>query len=268
MLTVGGHSIDYQETGAGPAVLFVPGSFSTPAAWSAMQKHLPPGYRLIATSICGYGGTDETRRLGDLDIAHQVRIIEAVACHAGAPVHLVGHSFGGTIALAAALAGTVEVLSLATFEANPLLVMRERGRADLFGATQAMSAAFEQAYHDGERDAAGRIIDFWGGAGSFGAMPEAVQDYCRATTYANVLDWRTAFAFDATLADYARLTVPALVVRGSLANDAMVAITEGLTASLPNVRAAVVDGASHFLITSHAADCARLLADFLAEATG
>jgi pimeloyl-ACP methyl ester carboxylesterase len=131
-----------------------------------------------------------------------------------------------------------------------------------------MSAAFEQAHNDGERDAAGRIIDFWGGAGSFAAMPEPVQDYCRATAFANVLDWRTAFAFEATMADYARLAIPALIVRGGLANEAMVAITEGLAASLPDVRMSVVEGASHFLITSHAEDCARLLGDFLADVTG
>lgn len=267
MITIDGNNIDYQESGEGPAVLFVPGSFSTPAAWGGMQKRLPSGYRFIATSIRGYGGTDETRSLGDFDMAHQVRLVEAVARHAGAPVHLVGHSFGGTIALATALAGAVEVSSIATFEANPLALIRERGRANLYDATYEMSAAFEAAHNDGERDAAGRIIDFWGGAGSFATMPEPVRDYCRATAFANVLDWRTAFAFEATLADYARLAIPALIVRGGLANEAMVAITEGLAASLPDVRMSAVDGASHFLITSHAEDCARLLGDFLADVT-
>ena len=54
-------------------------------------------------------------------------------------------------------------------------------------------------------------------------------------------------------------------MRGALANPAMVAITDELAACLPQVRSAVVDGAGHFLITSHAADCARLLSSFLAE---
>ena len=175
------------------------------------------------------------------------------------------YSFGGTIALATALAGAVEVLSIATFEANPLALIRERGYARMFEATQRMSAAFEAAYHAGERDAAGRIIDYWGGAHSFAAMPEAVQDYCRATAFANVLDWRTAYSFEARMADYAHLTIPVLLVRGARANPAMVEITEALKASLPNRRPAVVEGASHFLITSHAEECARLLADFLAE---
>ena len=47
IFTVDGHNIDYQETGEGTAVLFVPGSFSTPAAWSGMQKRLDPSYRII-----------------------------------------------------------------------------------------------------------------------------------------------------------------------------------------------------------------------------
>ena len=46
-----------------------------------------------------------------------------------------------------------------------------------------MSEAFEDAYNSGERDAAARIIDFWGRPGAFASMPEAVQDYCRSTTF-------------------------------------------------------------------------------------
>lgn len=272
MLTIDGHNIDYQETspesGDGPAVLFVPGSYSTPAAWTGLQKRLAPGYRCIATSICGYGGTAETRSLDDFGMEHQVRVVEAVARHADAPVHLVGHSFGGTVALAVAFAGAVEVLSIATFEANPLAIIRQRGRDELYAATHQMSADFEQAYNAGEPDAAGRIIDFWGGAGSFAAMPEPVRDYCRATTFANVLDWRTAFDFEPALADYGQLTMPVLAVRGGLANGAMVEITDGITASVPGARASVVEDASHFLITTHAEACAQLLSEFLAEVIG
>ena len=49
MLTVDGRGIDYHETGKGPAVLFVPGSFSTLTAWRGMQKRLPQHYRFVGT---------------------------------------------------------------------------------------------------------------------------------------------------------------------------------------------------------------------------
>lgn len=265
MLTIEGRRIDYQDDGEGPAILFVPGSFSTPAAWRAIQKHLPPNYRFVSTSLCGYGATEETRTLDDLDMHHQTRVVEAIAEKIDVPVHLVGHSFGGTISLATALAGRIDVLSIATFEANPLALIRERGQIELYEATKSMSEDFENAYHAGEKDAAGRIIDFWGGENSFQTLPEAVQEYCRATTYANVLDWRTAFRFEASMADYAKLDIPALLVRGSLASAAMVEITDALSGSLPNCRTAIIDCASHFLITTHAKECAGLLSDLLAD---
>lgn len=263
-----GGRIEFVEQGSGPTIVFVPGSFATPAAWRGIQKRLPDGYRTVATSLRGYGATEETRSLDDHDMAHEVAIVAEIAERIGGPFHLVGHSFGGTVALASALSGSAEVRSVATFEANPLAVMLDSGSAGLFEATRDMSDAFEAAHARGEADAAARIIDFWGNPGSFAAMPEAVQAYCRSTTDANVLDWRTAFRFQARMADYAAIEVPVLLVRGSLANDAMVAITETLARSLPDARPAVVDGANHFLITTHADDCARLLTDFLAEVDG
>lgn len=257
-------AIDYSESGHGPTVLFVPGSYSTPAAWKPVQRLLPPQWRFVATSLCGYGQTVETRRAGDADMSHELRVLETVAWRAPGPVHLVGHSFGGTVALAAALSGQIEVASLALFEANPLALLHHHGHADLHTATRRMSETFELAVTHAEHDAPGRIIDFWGGAGSFAAMPPAVQDYCRQTAAANVLDWHTDFGYDFSGADLARLGMPVLLVRGEQANPAMVAMTQVLADHLPQARTAVVGGASHFLISTHPQDCAALLAAHLA----
>ena len=41
MINVNGRRVDYTESGDGPAVLFIPGSFSTPAAWTNIQKLYP-----------------------------------------------------------------------------------------------------------------------------------------------------------------------------------------------------------------------------------
>jgi pimeloyl-ACP methyl ester carboxylesterase len=162
----GAGRVDFEELGAdpgaasrdGPAILFVPGSFSTPAAWRPVCRRLPQGRRLAATSLPGYGATEETRTFDDLDMAHEVRAVRAAARHMGARVVLVGHSFGGTVCLAAALAGAVDLRGIATFEANPLALMRAGGRQDLHDKTLAMSHAFEAAEAAGERDAAGRDI--------------------------------------------------------------------------------------------------------------
>lgn len=223
---------------------------------------------MIATALCGYGETAETRSDDDREIAHEIRVIEQVVARAGGgKVHLVGHSFGGTVVFAAALAGNIDVASIATFEANPLGLLRHSPTPTLFEETRAMSREYEAAHAAGEVDAPKRIIDFWGSDGSFDALPGNVQDYCRQTAYANVLDWHSAFGFDTVPQDYAAIDVPVLLVRGAMANPVIVAITDVLDGAIENVRPEIVDGAGHFLISSHPAACAAHLADFLVEVT-
>lgn len=40
MLTIEGRNIDCTESGEGPAVLFIPGAYSTTAAWRQVQRGL------------------------------------------------------------------------------------------------------------------------------------------------------------------------------------------------------------------------------------
>jgi pimeloyl-ACP methyl ester carboxylesterase len=111
-----GH-IDYDESGEGPTVVLVPGSCSTGAAWRPIVAQWESGFRCVTTSLLGYGGTVERRTALDAGIAHEAEILEAVIRRAAAPVHLVGHSFGGLSALAVALRKRVALLSLTIAEA-------------------------------------------------------------------------------------------------------------------------------------------------------
>jgi Predicted hydrolases or acyltransferases (alpha/beta hydrolase superfamily) len=111
--------IEYDESGEGPAVVLVPGSCSTGAAWRPVIAQWQNGFRCVTTSLLGYGGTVERRIALDADIAHEAEVLEAVIRRAACPVHLVGHSFGGLTALAVALRGRVQLLSLTIAEALP-----------------------------------------------------------------------------------------------------------------------------------------------------
>jgi pimeloyl-ACP methyl ester carboxylesterase len=239
----GASQIDCVDTGAGPAVLFIPGSYSTPAAWRQIQKLLVPGWRLVSTSLCGYGGSTDTRSRHDFGMQHEVQLVEA-------------------------LAGRIDVASVATFEANPVAIAPGRGPGTLHDDTLRMARAFEAAVDAGEADAPRRVIDFWGQQGTWAAMPEAVKAYCRATAGVNVLDWRTVFDFDLTESGCAGLKIPVMLARGGQANALMNAITQQLQRCLPDARTHVVEGAGHFLINSHPAQCAALLSAFLAQVQG
>jgi hypothetical protein len=58
MIADAGGRIDYDDSGgAGPAVVLVPGSCSTDAAWRPVIANWDGQFRCITTSLLGYGQT-------------------------------------------------------------------------------------------------------------------------------------------------------------------------------------------------------------------
>ncbi|WP_137703302.1 alpha/beta fold hydrolase [Marimonas lutisalis] len=260
------HSIiGYNETGDGQPILFVPGSFSTAQAWRGFHNHLGERFHCVSTCLRGYGETPETRSRDDFGIEHEISIIRDAAERIGKPVHLVGHSFGATVALAAALEGAVDALSITTFEANPITLLGAVGRQDLQDTAIWLTAQLEAAHDRGDAEACSLVIDFWGQSGTFASMPEPFRAYCREKTFTNILDWRSARSLEASALDYSRLNTPVLLVRGEHANPVMMGVTSALEKSLPNARTEVVADAGHFLISTHVNDCIHLLECFLSE---
>lgn len=259
--------IDYHETGAGPTVVLVPGSCSTGAAWRPVMAHWQNEFRCVTTSLLGYGGTAERRTKGDADIAHESEIIEAVIRRAGSPVHLVGHSFGGLTALAVTLRGRVPLLSLTIAEAPAMEILRETGEREHYKAFRNMSGAYSAAFRDGETNAIGRMIDFYGGAGTFASWPQRVRDYAIETTPSNLLDWTSAYGFRLTPASLATVATPTLVVCGEASHPAVRRANELLGRHIPNAVRATIAGASHFMIATHPQQFAGLIARHAAQSS-
>lgn len=258
--------IDYQETSTGPTVVLVPGSCSTGAAWRPVMGHWQDRFRCVTTSLLGYGGTGERRVAGDADIAYESEIIEAVIRRAGCPVHLVGHSFGGLTALAVALRARAPLLSLTIAEAPAMEILKEVGEFDHYDAFRAMSATYSDAFKRGETDAIARMVDFYGGAGTFAAWPQRVRDYAIATTPANVLDWESAYGFRLTPASLASVSIPTLIVWGEDSHPAVRRANNLLSQHIKGAAGATIPGAAHFMIATHPKQFAELIDRHIADA--
>ncbi|MDX2201635.1 MAG: alpha/beta hydrolase [Hyphomicrobiaceae bacterium] len=252
--------IEYAERGEGTPVLFLPGSFGTGAGWKPVIDRIGGSHRVITTSLLGYGATAERRPLGNQTMRQQTEVIDAILARAGAPVHVVAHSYGGLAALAHAVEGAVKPASLTLIEANPLGLLRTCGEAGHYAAFGAMTSVYFAEFEAGRPHAARHVIDFYGGAGTFDAFPERVRDYIVKTTPSNIRDWSSGTAFEPPLSVYAAIAAPTLVVRGGNGHPAMLRLAELLAATIPGARLATVAGGSHFLPTTHAAELAGLVA--------
>jgi pimeloyl-ACP methyl ester carboxylesterase len=259
-MTYEGGSIDYDECGDGPTVVLVPGSCSTGAAWRSVISEWGNSFRCVTTSLLGYGGTAERRSIMNADISHEAEILEAVVRRAACPVHLVGHSFGGLVALAVALRKQVPLLSLTIIEAPAAGLLRSMGEHRHYHEIREMTDSYIGAFYAGESAAIESMIDFYGGAGTFAVWPQRVRDYAVDTTAVNLLDWVTAYRFQPTQAALASIEVPALVVWGAASHPAVQRANELLGRCMTTASLVRIAGAAHFMIATHAKEVARVIA--------
>lgn len=254
MITQTQGSVEYQESGAGTPVVFVPGSFSTGASWRNISTPLSERYRTVTTSLSGYGKTQERRKPGGDHLQDEMDVLEAVLAQVGAPVHLVAHSFGAWVALALAMYRRPRLLSLTLLEPTAFNLLLLGDEPALNRQVHAMTDRYMADWQNGDQRAVRHVIDFYGDVGTFDAYPPAVQDKVIAQTPTNILDWGTGYAQHPQAADFSAVQVPTLVIYGSTSHRAMQRCNQLLVDCLPQARLMALEGANHFMIVTHAAD--------------
>lgn len=256
--------IDYDETGSGPTILFVPGSCSTGAAWKAVIARLANRFRTITTSLPGYGGTAERRTGGDRSISLVASAIEAVIRRAGEPVHLVGHSFGGEVGLVVALRGQALLESLVILEAPAPEMLATFDKPGPYAEFRTMTSAYIADFHSGNAEAIAAVIDFYGGVGTFASWPPAIRAYAMATTATNILDWDSAYTSHPSPDALAALDLPVRVAVGEHSHPAVIEVNALIARAIPRASFETIAGADHFMIATHPDAVATLIVDHVA----
>lgn len=107
--------VSYRRSGKGPVLVLIHGGFSDHQSnWEFVLPRLEEHFTVVAVARRGRGETDATEgHTLDEEAADVVSIIEAL----GEPVFLLGHSYGGHVALRAAASVTDRVRKLVLYEA-------------------------------------------------------------------------------------------------------------------------------------------------------
>jgi pimeloyl-ACP methyl ester carboxylesterase len=183
--------VDYLEAGtAGPVVMLVHSSVSGARQWRRLMDHLKDRFRLRAVNLFGYGKTppwsaDRTQSLDD-----QAQLVEAAVPADADQIYLVGHSFGGAVAMKAAARLNGRVAKLLLFETNPFHLLTQHGRADAFTEAMALCNCVKEAAASGAwTKAAEAFADYWGGAGTWRAMPPDRRLAFAEAMKPNVFEW-------------------------------------------------------------------------------
>ncbi|HJU17213.1 MAG TPA: alpha/beta fold hydrolase [Stellaceae bacterium] len=106
------------ELGAGPAVAILHGLFGSGRNWTAIGRQLAARHRVLWVDLRNHGASPWAAEMSYPDMAEDVRA--ALAARGIARAALLGHSMGGKIAMAAALAWPERVARLVVADIAPV----------------------------------------------------------------------------------------------------------------------------------------------------
>ena len=210
---------------------------------------LGPCFCFIAPGLIGRAGTADwcgshAVALTDKARAIIIELIDAI----GQPVHIVGHSYGGGVALKIARERPRHVASLALYEPSAFHILREAGadaREMLAEIEQIARAVGDGLVSGAYQQAVQEFVDYWNGPGGWASMRPDRRDALVKWLPKAPLDFQALIMDDMPLDRIGRVTCPVLLLRGEYARRPSFGICDLLAEHLPEQRTVIIAGAGH-----------------------
>ena len=257
-LEVARNRVEYLEQGSGEPVVLLHCSGSSSGQWRALADGLSRRYRVIAPDLYGYGATAHWPGRGVFSLAHEAEMVHALFALAGERAHLVGHSYGGAVALHVARLRGGLLRSLTVIE--PVAFHLLSDRTEIIALADEVARAVTCGDYLG---GFGAFVEYWSGPGSWDAIPAARRDAMAARLPKVALDFHAVLSEPAGPDAFRRVAAPTLVVSGEHSPRPTQRICGLLGQVLPDPRLITVNGAGHMAPLTHADQVNALIAAHL-----
>jgi len=264
VVRVYGVNLAYEVHGeAGPPLVLTHGSWGDRRGWATVVSGLARSFRVVTWDRRGHGASGDRPGQGtrEQDADDLAGLIEALGI---GPAHVVGNSFGGSIALGLAARRPELFLSISAHE-PPVFDVLEGSAAseartvvERIGWVNERLAAGEMA--EGAALFANTVVGQAGSWESFSADAQAMM-IRHAPTFLDENRDPGVFALD--LERLARFEQPALLSYGGASPGYFARTGERVAAALPNARVHIFAGAGHVPHRTHPGQFVEVLSAFL-----
>ena len=248
---VNGVRLQYIEQGSGEPIVFVHGAPHDLRAWEPVRDAIAKKYRFIAYTQRYFGTKPWPDEGKNFSIAtHADDLAKFITALNAGPVHLVGWSHGGLVAMTAALSDPSLVRSLILYEASVISVLSPESpegkiaredRAKMIGPSVAVAKA-------GDFTKAAKLLQeaaFQLRPGEFDSLPEDLQtvllDNARLVPLLLAAPPPPVITCD-MLKDFTR---PTLVMRGEKSQAFFTLISEAITKCVPGAQQVILQNVNH-----------------------
>lgn len=245
--TRGALSISHLDKGAGPAALLLHSGGLSSRQWARLAARLETFRRVLAPDLLGYESSTPWPADAPFDLNEDLRLVEALLEDVPGPFDVVGHSYGGLLALRFALKRPRDIRSLAVYEPVAFGVLYEPpdpdGAADL--AALDHDGAFLADEGGGSEAWIERFVDYWNGPGAWRTVSEATRDAFVRSGRKVFQEVRSVMADRTPVSAYRVVEAPVLLLDGAESTRAAHRVCDRLLGAFPRARRITVPEAGH-----------------------
>ena len=169
-------NLDYIEKGQGEPVLLLHSTAAGNKQWRKLIEILSSNYHVIAPNLYGYGATSAWLKPHPQKLADHVSLLERVFVDE-TKINIIGHSFGGSVAMMAAKIHKPKINKLILIEPNPFYLLSNNQESDGYKEAVVLCDVIKRNGDKGTWSIAAKYFaDYWNGNGNWESMDRERQD--------------------------------------------------------------------------------------------
>ena len=235
-------------------------------AWAGFQRHAGDDLTFVAPDMPSHGKSVDWDGVSDFSDTVFVAARDALT----EPMDIIGHSFGGAVALRLAIEHPELVRSLAVIEPVTFSIALQ-DQPDVVRDHDKDAESFHEFIKAGDNEGGARAFNrMWSDHGpKWDSIPMASRQ--AMTRAIPVVPGTMPFLYEDSADILPRLKdlhIPTLMIRGETSHAVVSVTNEGLADRLPNAHSVTIPEAGHMAPISHPAETAAVWRAFLAKHVG
>jgi pimeloyl-ACP methyl ester carboxylesterase len=251
-----------------PTVIALHCSGGTGSQWKGLTETLGDRFNVVAPDLYGCESTGHWNGERPFSLSVEAARVVNIIDEAKTPVHLIGHSYGGCVALRVAHERAGRIASLSLYEPAAFYLLKtagQEGRVALKEITTLRNDIVAAMNSGAVAAAAARFLEYWSGVGAWAIVQEKIRAAMVRYIPKASREFHAALSERTPLSAYQRFNFPVLLLRGERGPDTTRLVVQQLAKAMRSP-AESIHGAGHMGPITHAETVLSMIAKNLRDA--